>query len=112
MSEIPPSGIYRKSPTPGAPTMVPFCRIARLAACVSLTTCLVACAPLPSQHRYASSDLVRNGCERVAPTGSRIRNATRCHWQRDPDSYRIREQLSRDGVLARPRERAGRPTGY
>jgi hypothetical protein len=92
--------------------MVPIRRIACAAAFVSLATCLAACSPMASPHRYASSNQVRHGCERVAPTGSRIRNATRCNWQRHPDSSRIREQLSRDEILTHPRERAGRPTGY
>jgi hypothetical protein len=87
-------------------------RIAVAAAAASIATALAACAPLPSQHRYAVSDLQRHGCERVAPTGSRIRNAARCNWERDPDSHRIREQLSRGAVFTHPRERAGRPTGF
>jgi len=86
--------------------------LSRIASAAALAACLVACAPLPSQHRYASSDLARHGCERIAPTGSRIKNATRCNWERHPDSYRIREQLSHGGVFTHPRERAGRPTGF
>lgn len=91
--------------------MVYIRRIASVAAAVTLTACLVACAPLPSQHRYAASDLARHGCERIAPTGSRIKNATRCNWDRHPDSYRIRERLSR-GVFTHPRESARRPAGF
>lgn len=77
-----------------------------------LALTVAACAPLPSQHRYAASDLKRHGCERVAPTGSRIKSATRCQWDRHPDSYHRREALSNRDVFTHPRERVVRPTGF
>lgn len=61
---------------------------------VAVAAWLAACAPLPAGHRYASAGIQKNGCERVAPTGSRLRSATRCNWGRYPDSYDRRERLS------------------
>lgn len=87
-------------------------RLMTAVAAAATAAALAACAPLPSQHRYVSSDLKRHGCERVAQTGSRIKNRLRCNWDRHPDSHRRRDELSGRTVFTHPRERPVRPSGF